>query len=308
MKERAARRRVASLQSELRDQCGVLCEDGPLAVADALFDGERVEWCRRRHLGQGLRLLALVWLGAPGWRPGGLPEAPSDASGDLVALYGPPPPPPSSAARAGELAFDLGVGVRPGRLPRGLRESSGGWAPPWPDQAFQRMPLPRSPSPSPPSSPVDDVSPPPGRRAVALSVAAAVTRDARVVAPGEDAQVVVTAAVVAPENAAGSRDARCLARGRRPAGGAPEFAVDPSEAVRKAKGNGHWCCGQGRGRALRHHDDDDDEEFGVEAARARGDGRRRRPAPLPAPQDELRRSTRREGAEERGHRAAKTQT
>ena len=61
-----ARRRVAALQSELRDQCDVLCEDGPLAVADALFDGERVEG----GVDEGIsakacaRLLALVWLDA----------------------------------------------------------------------------------------------------------------------------------------------------------------------------------------------------------------------------------------------------
>ena len=58
------------------------------------------------------RLLALVWLDAPDLTdPEELPEAPCDAGGDLVALYGPPPPPPSSAARAGELAFDLADNV-----------------------------------------------------------------------------------------------------------------------------------------------------------------------------------------------------
>ena len=158
-----ARRRVAALQSELRDQCDVLCEDGPLAVADALFDGERVEGGVDEGISaQGAaRLLALVWLDAPDLTdPEELPEAPCDAGGDLVALYGPPPPPPSSAARAGELAFDLADNVYDRDAFRAVFVKAAAAGPlPWPDQAFQRMPLPRSPSPSPPSSPVDDVSP-----------------------------------------------------------------------------------------------------------------------------------------------------
>ena len=127
-----------------------MCEDGPLAVADALFDGERVEG----GVDEGIsakacaRLLALVWLDAPDLTdPEELPEAPSDASGDLVALYGPPPPPPSSAARAGELAFDLADSVYDRDAFRAVFVKAAAAGPlPWPDQAFQRMPLPRSPS------------------------------------------------------------------------------------------------------------------------------------------------------------------
>ena len=133
-----ARRRVASLQSELRDQCDVLCEDGPLAVADALFDGERVEG----GVDEGIsakacaRLLALVWLDAPDLTdPEELPEAPCDAGGDLVALYGPPPPPPSSAARAGELAFDLADNVYDRDAFRAVFVKAAAAGPCWPDQA-----------------------------------------------------------------------------------------------------------------------------------------------------------------------------
>ena len=296
-----ARRRVAALQSELRDQCDVLCEDGPLAVADALFDGERVEG----GVDEGIsakacaRLLALVWLDAPDLTdPEELPEAPCDAGGDLVALYGPPPPPPTSAARAGELAFDLADNVYDRDAFRAVFVKAAAAGPlPWPDQAFQRMPLPRSPSPSPPSSPVDDVSPPasPPASPVASPVSASPARvktpkssrppSSRPKTPQGSPEA---AAPPSPEDAPPSPEAQAP-----PSPEAEQFAVG-QRIEANFEGEGEWFAGVVDKVEDGRYDityDDGDEEFGVEAARVRAaTGDADVLAPLPAPQDELRRS------------------
>ena len=121
-----------------------------------------------------------------------------------MALYGPPPPPPSSAARAGELAFDLADNVYDRDAGRGLRESRGGGAPALAGPGFSThaaaaVAVAVAALVSGRRRVAAGLA---GRRAVARSVAAAVTRDARFVAPGENTQV-VEAAVVAPKNAAG---------------------------------------------------------------------------------------------------------
>jgi hypothetical protein len=298
-----ARKRVAALQQELRDQCDVLCEDGPLAVADALFDGERVEG----GVGDGIsakacaRLLALVWLDAPDLTdPEELPEAPSDASGDLVALYGPPPPPPSSAARAGELAFDLADNVYDRDAFRAVFVKAAAAGPlPWPDQAFQRMPLPRSPSPSPPSSPIDDVSPPPSPPVSPPASPLRAKTPKSSSRPPSSRQSRERTPQGSPEAAAPpspEEDAPSSPEAQAPPSPAaePEFAVG-QRVEANFEGEGEWFTGvvekvteDGRYDITY---DDGDEEFGVEAARVRAaTGGADVLAPLPAPQGELRRS------------------
>jgi hypothetical protein len=306
-----ARRRVASLQQELRDQCDVLCEDGPLAVADALFDGERVEG----GVDEGIsakacaRLLALVWLDAPELTdPEELPEAPCDAGGDLVALYGPPPPPPSSAARAGELAFDLGDNVYDRDAFRAVFVKAAAAGPlPWPDQAFQRMPLPRSPSPSPPSSPVDDVSPPASPpaspaasppRSPATPASSRRAKTPKSSRPPSSRQSRERTPQGSPEAAAPpspEEDAPPSPEAQAPPSpeAEPEFAVG-QRIEANFEGEGEWFAGVVDKVEDGRYDityDDGDEEFGVEAARVRAaTGGADVLAPLPAPQDELRRS------------------
>ena len=296
-----ARRRVASLQSELRDQCDVLCEDGPLAVADALFDGERVEG----GVDEGIsakacaRLLALVWLDAPDLTdPEELPEAPIDAGGDLVALYGPPPPPPSSAARAGELAFDLADNVYDRDAFRAVFVKAAAAGPlPWPDQAFQRMPLPRSPSPSPPSSPVDDVSPP-ASPVAAPSPSASPPRSPATPASSRRAKTPKSSRPPSRQKTPqGSPEAAAPPSPEdappAPAAEAPAFAVG-QRVEANFEGEGEWFAGVVDKVEDGRYDityDDGDEEFGVEAERVRAaTGGADVLAPLPAPQDELRRS------------------
>ena len=293
-----ARRRVASLQLELRDQCDQLTEDGPLAVADALFDGERVEG----GSGDGIsskacaRLLALVWLDAPDLTdPEELPEAPLDAGGDFVALYGPPPPPPSSAARAGALAFDLADDVYDRDAFRAVFVKAAAAGPlPWPDQAFQRMPPPRSPSPSPPSSPVDDVSPPASPVAAPPPASPARAKTPKSARPPSSRQKTPqgspeAAAPPSPEEAPPSPEAQVPPSPEAE----PEFAVG-QRVEANFENEGEWFAGVVDKVEDGRYDityDDGDEEFGVGAARVRAaTGDADVLAPLPAPQDELRRS------------------
>ena len=81
-----ARRRVASLQSELRDQCGCLTEDGPLAVADA---SELEAILRRAHeRGEKVRPVGRAL------SPNGLGRSTDQRTQGrwtLPALYRPPP-------------------------------------------------------------------------------------------------------------------------------------------------------------------------------------------------------------------------
>lgn len=316
-----ARARVARLQTELRAQSNALSDDGPLAVADALYDGERVEG----GAGDGIsakacaRLLALVWLDAlapPD--PQGLPEAPRDATGDLVALYGPPPPPPVSAAAAGELAFklpDMAAFDRDAFRAVFVRAAANGPLP-WPEQAYMAKPSPRSPSSSPPASPADNAGSPPASPVNASSPPASPV-DAP--SPSPSPQRAKTPTSSRPPSSRRSRD--------RTPQGSPEAAAPPSpeadaalsspeaEAPRSPEaeepayavgqrveanfeGEGDWFAGVVAGTANGRYDirfDDGDEEFGVEATRVRPSNLPPPDdadvlAPLPTPQDDVRRS------------------
>ena len=302
-----ARARVARLQTELRAQSDALSDDGPLAVADALYDGERVEG----GAGDGIsakacaRLLALVWLDAPDPPdPEGLPEAPRDATGDLVALYGPPPPPPVSAAQAGELAFKLPDAVSFDRDAfRSVFVKAAANGPlPWPEQAYMAKPSPRSPSPSPPASPADDAgsppaspvdaplpSPSPQRAKTPMSSRPPSSRRSRDRTPQGSPEA---AAPPSPEADAALSSPEAEAP-RSPEAEEPAYAVgQPVEA--NFEGEGDWFAGVVAGTASGRYDitfDNGDEEFGVEAARVRpSTGDADVLAPLPAPQDDLRRS------------------
>jgi hypothetical protein len=267
-----------------------------------LFDGERVEG----GSGDGIsskacaRLLALVWLDAPDLTdPEELPEAPCDAGGDLVALYGSPPPPPSSAARAGELAFDLADDVYDRDAFRAVFVKAAAAGPlPWPDQAFQRMPPPRSPSPSPPSSPVDDVAPP-ASPVAAPSPSSSPPRSPATPASSRRAKTPKSARPPSSRQKAPQGSPEAAAPPSPEAQAPPSPEAEPEFAVgQRVEANfeneGEWFAGVVDKVEDGRYDityDDGDEEFGVGAARVRAaTGDADVLAPLPAPQDELRRS------------------